>query len=236
MGNQQPQRFKTRTEAEETLASPSNGLGSTTSITELDSLLPSRPTLPSFYTSSPESNASPDNSSKSADRVDTRRHTMMLSSPPSSIRPILYTSHFTSQWAERTWEFTIVLLLTYIGPADRALFLVSSYGLFCALASLLSLGAIGAFIDRANRITAFRLILVWQNFSVIAATAACFALLVMRGNEEEVSDAPLNFDSPFFAEDWTLYLIVCVHVFGASASIASSASSVSIEKVRMCEE
>ena len=52
----------------------------------------------------------------------------------------------------------------------------------------------------------------------------------MRENETDESDEPLTFDSPFFTEDWTLYLIVSVHVFGASASIASSASSVSIEK------
>lgn len=151
-----------------------NNLGST-SITELDSLLPSRPTLPSFYTSSPESNASPDNDINKNNMRDARRHTLMPSSPPSSIRPVLYTSHFTSQWAERSWEFTIVLLLTFIGPSDRALFLVSSYGLFCALASLLSLGAVGAFIDRANRITAFRLILIWQNLSVIGEKYNTFA-------------------------------------------------------------
>ncbi|GMH92876.1 hypothetical protein TrST_g12084 [Triparma strigata] len=232
MGNQ-PARFKARTEVDETLRSPRNTgddeAPDISTLSELDSLLPSRPALPSFYDAT-RSTPSPDpDKQKVRHHTVNRRHTYLASGPPGFIRPTLYTSHFTSQWAERTWEFTIVLLLTYIGPQDRALLLVSSYGLFCALSSLLTLGAVGAFIDRANRITAFRLILLWQNFSVIAASAACFALLVMKHDVEKV-EGTLNFDSPFYLEDWTIYLIVMVHVFGASAQIASSGSTVSIEK------
>ncbi|GMH77715.1 hypothetical protein TL16_g07505 [Triparma laevis f. inornata] len=235
MGNQ-PARFKARTEVDETTMISPDPIDEETpdvsTLSELDSLLPSRPALPSFYDSTPRSTPSPDPDKQQNNRrhhTVNRRHTLLAEAPPAFVRPTLYTSHFTSQWAERTWEFTIVLLLTYIGPQDRALLLVSSYGLFCALSSLVTLGAVGAFIDRANRITAFRLILLWQNFSVIAATAACFALLVMKHDVEKV-EGTLNFNSPFYLEDWTIYLIVMVHVFGASAQIASSGSTVSIEK------
>jgi len=104
-----------------------------------------------------------------------------------------------------------------------ALLLPSTYGLFCALSSLLSLGAVGAYIDRSSRIAAFRTILVWQNFSVAACTAACLALLVMR---EAYGSKNMPLKSEFFQDPFVSYLLIFVHVMGASAQIASQGSSV----------
>lgn len=127
-------------------------------LTELDALLSpsSRSRLPSlsFYntTPSPSLQTAPKTFPDSAPPAFGKRGDSRLPDAPSpSIRNLLYTGHFTSQWAERTWEFTIILLLTAIGPSDMALLLPSTFGLFCCLSSLLSLGAVGAYIDRSSR-------------------------------------------------------------------------------------
>ena len=78
-----------------------------------------------------------------------------------------------------------------------------------------------------RRISAFRAILIWQNFSVVSCTAACYTLLVLR---ESAGGKVLTLDSEFFQDPFTTYLLIFIHVMGASSQIASKGSSVSIEK------
>ena len=57
----------------------------------------------------------------------------------------------------------------------------------------------------------------------MACTVACFFLLVTHGQLEEST-------AEFFSDGFTVFLVVAVHILGASANIASQSSSVSIEK------
>eukprot|EP00520_Triparma_pacifica_P018807 CAMPEP_0118663226 /NCGR_PEP_ID=MMETSP0785-20121206/17294_1 /TAXON_ID=91992 /ORGANISM="Bolidomonas pacifica, Strain CCMP 1866" /LENGTH=323 /DNA_ID=CAMNT_0006556907 /DNA_START=67 /DNA_END=1035 /DNA_ORIENTATION=- len=245
MGNQPPMRTRSQDRIQSGGAQfgTSNAIQEVDneSLTELDSLLSpstssnSRVRLPSFsfYNSTPSpvvgkqvpASAPAKYNGKVGRKVKVG---VIPTGPPASIRKLLYLGHFTSQWAERTWEFTIVLLLTAIGPTDMELLLPSTYGLFCCLSSLLGMGAVGAYIDRSSRISAFRAILVWQNISVAACTVACYVLLVMKENACEESN--FNLKAPFFQDPFTTYLLIFIHVMGASAQMASQGSSVSIEK------
>ena len=149
------------------------------------------------------------------------------SNPSPNILHLLYISHLTSQWTERSWEFTIVLLLTFISPPANALFLVSSYGLFCELVKLTILPSIGAFVDRAPRLTGFRTILLTQNGAVLACSVACYILVSLKDRLDANLGAPGTLDllsSPAFA------LVLVVHFTGALAGLASAGSTVSIEK------
>ena len=151
---------------------------------------------------------------------------------PSSLRRVLYLSHFFAQWAERMWEFSVVLFLSSIAPSS--LFLVSSYGLFQCLAIILSGSAAGNYIDRTERMKAFRLILMSQNGFVLACSLCCYVLL----GTNTASSAP-EWHPPLWAKKmlfhipmdyFSLSMIVLIHLFGALGAVFSRASTVAIEK------
>ena len=141
-----------------------------------------------------------------------------------TISYLLYTSHLTSQWTQKTWEFAIVLLLTSFAPSDRALLLASSYGLWVNLSGLLFLGAVGDWIDRSARLSCFRKVLFLQNANVLGCSAVCYALLMSKGTEPMLSSAP------FYESHSVRAMIVSVHLFGGFAALASRGSSIAIEK------
>ena len=155
--------------------------------------------------------------------------------PKSSLRSILYFSHFFAQWAERMWEFGIVMFLSSIAP--RSLFLVSSYGLFQCAMIIFSGSRAGTYIDNTPRLVAFRTILLLQNGFVFLCSVCCYVLLTDESTGELLNGA--QWEPPLWAENMlnnvprdyvSLGLIAAIHVFGAFGAVFSRASTVAIEK------
>jgi iron-regulated transporter 1 len=80
------------------------------------------------------------------------------------------------------------------------------------------------YIDASPRLSAFRVILLGQNSSVIIASLACFLLV---SSKDDADDAGVAYS---LLNHRNLYLIVAVHIAGALATLFSAGSTVSIEK------
>ena len=88
----------------------------------------------------------------------------------------VYLSHFLSTWNSRMFEFAAVLFLAVITPGT--LLYASIYALLRSLAAALLSARVGAYIDRANRLSAIRASIVWQRIPV-AASCLLFAALLL---------------------------------------------------------
>lgn len=76
------------------------------------------------------------------------------SRPSAPVRGKLYTSHFLTTWNSRVFEFGAVLFLSSIFPGT--LLPVSVYAVTRSASAILLSGAVGHFIDNAERMRVVR--------------------------------------------------------------------------------
>ena len=121
------------------------------------------------------------------------------------LRTVLYISHGACSALNRSWDFSIIILLTIVKPG---IFLVSTYGLCVSLSIILCGGAIGQWLDSTPRLQALRLISVSRNLTIAVAAVTMYYLVYYK------SGSPLH--KP---------LLVLVHILGAMAGLGASQHS-----------
>lgn len=98
---------------------------------------------------------------------------------PKSLTSRLYTSHFLSTWNSRLFEMGAVLFLAAIFP--NTLLPMSVYALVRSGAAIVFAPAVGAWIDRGNRLKVVRVSIVGQRVAV-AVSCGLFWVLERRSD------------------------------------------------------
>ena len=141
---------------------------------------------------------------------------------PFENRTYLYIMHFFFAFVSRMWDMGIVLLVAQL--TNNSLYLVALTGLCCAMAIFLFMGAIGAFLDKTNRLVAVRIALVIKFVAVSAAYAVCAYL-----NTITDTSATAGLDDVYRSKV-RRNLLYTLPVLGAIAGMSFTAITQSIEK------
>ena len=156
-------------------------------------------------------------------------------------RRILYFSHCFAQLAEIAWQFCLTMFLAAFTDFS-SLFLVSSYGLMSGLVIFLSSGKIGKLVDSSARLSLVQILLVVQNSCVVLATICSFLLLTHQPHYYDANIPYTNGEASAIGtwltsrlhgvpiDNFSIYLLVCIHVCGVFADCFDKAFKVAIEK------
>lgn len=125
---------------------------------------------------------------------------------------LIYVSHFLSSWGDRMWSFAVALFLMDL--ASSTLLLPAAYGLTLSTTVLIFGPVVGDWIDRSPRLRAARLSLLIQNSSV----AICAVILLVH---KELGDEDANY---------VVFIKISAIMLGAVAQLASTASTIVVEK------
>lgn len=93
---------------------------------------------------------------------------------PRSLTSSLYISHFLSTWNSRLFEMGAVLFLASIFP--NTLLQMSVYALVRSGSAIIFSPAVGAQIDRRNRLSVVRFSIIGQRFAVAASCGLFWAM------------------------------------------------------------
>jgi len=107
-------------------------------------------------------------------RREMSENTLLLSGSTTSAR-FLYASYFFAAWGDRMWEFAAIIFLMDLFP--DTLLPSSLLGFAETAAGIVGSTAIGAYIDRTNRLTVVRLSVAAQNVSIAVAGAIFYVAL-----------------------------------------------------------
>ncbi|ODO01698.1 hypothetical protein I350_06524 [Cryptococcus amylolentus CBS 6273] len=132
--------------------------------------------------------------------------------PSTSTARRLYLSHFLSTWNSRVFEFGAVIYLTSIFPGT--LLPMSIYAFVRGLWAIAFASAIGAFIDRENRLKVVRISIISQRLSVAMSCAIFYWLAKSPSTDRTVLVLAMV----------VLALLACIEKVG------SIANTVSVEK------
>lgn len=103
---------------------------------------------------------------------------------PTALAGRLYVSHFLSTWNSRMFEFAAVLFLAAAFPGS--LRPVSVYAVARGLSAVVFAAAVGAAIDRADRLVVVRASIVGQRVAVVVS-CGLFWLLLRNGSSSPPS-------------------------------------------------
>jgi solute carrier family 40 (iron-regulated transporter), member 1 len=157
----------------------------------------------------------------------------------------LYTSHLFAQFSDNLWQFCLVLFLAAFSNYE-SLMLVSTYGLMTGLSVCLFGSTAGRFVDSQNRLYAARVFIFSENACVLLATILCYALLA-RDTEQLIAEQTESITDNIVVgsgiRDWirsrfygvpsdplSVFLLVGIHLLGATAQILSKGFVVAIER------
>ncbi|KAF2458394.1 hypothetical protein BDY21DRAFT_284383 [Lineolata rhizophorae] len=110
--------------------------------------------------------------------ADVERSEAPAPSVRSTVTLALYISHFLSTWNARLFEFGAVLFLASIYP--DTLRPMSIYALVRSAAAIAFSPPIGRYIDRSNRLSAVRVSIVGQRFSVVVSCIILYFMETLR--------------------------------------------------------
>jgi iron-regulated transporter 1 len=128
-------------------------------------------------------------------------------------RNLILSRHLGSALLQRMWEFSVIMLLTVIGPSN-SFHLIATYGITVNLTIALFSPSIGSYIDEANRLRAVVLVTSMQNTCVVGC-CICF-IIVLWGH---------------IATGWALSLCVgLIHVGGALNMLFQGLSNIILER------
>lgn len=133
---------------------------------------------------------------------------------------LLYLSHFSGQFTEISWQFSLVIFLSAC-THYRSLFLISTYGICVNITMVIFGSGVGKMIDYLPRLRVARLLIVSENLSVIVASFCCYLLLSLPLNET-FHDIPVD--------PLSIFLLLAIHSMGSVAQLMDRAFLVAVER------
>lgn len=106
---------------------------------------------------------------------------------PSHLAYRLYISHFLSTWNSRLFEFGSVLFLASIYP--QTLLPMSVYALIRSGAAIIFARALGAWIDRGERLSTVQISIIGQR---LAVAASCAIFWVLQQEHDTIKEGKLK--------------------------------------------
>jgi iron-regulated transporter 1 len=106
---------------------------------------------------------------------------------PSHLAYRLYTSHFLSTWNSRLFEFGSVLFLASIYP--QTLLPMSVYALVRSGTAIIFARALGAWIDRGERLSTVQISIIGQR---LAVAASCAIFWVLQQEDETIKSGKVK--------------------------------------------
>lgn len=136
-------------------------------------------------------------------------------------RRILYISHAIAQFSEIAFQFGIVLFLAKTTDYE-SLILVNLYGICLHVAVTVSSSGLGRYLDRTDRWSTVRKLILIENLSVILSTAFCYVLLSVDDSTVRSMHIPVD--------GLSILSLVGIFLFGALAQVCDRALTVAMER------
>jgi len=148
-------------------------------------------------------------------------------------RRLLYLSHLFAKGSDIAFQFCLTLFLAAFTNYEN-LILVSTYGLFSGLTICMLGHRMGKFIDDTPRLFSARVFIWTQNSVTLLCTLSCYFLLRLSNDSFNEEEEGLSWSKKRLhgvpSSPYAIFLLVCVHVFGAFANVLDQGFTVAIEK------